>query len=189
MSSASSRRLRCSDPSSVEFSSGSLCCADASFQEYDKLIEPETKPPTGPLKTGSSASRLHWEELGRTGRQFISSGPTREDISAFSGRGAQARGIAQGVLKATCAALAHLSKEYDGQLAAERRQIHRSMLQQPDVMNSIADGYAATAYGLVCNALRSNRGCARRRSKRPSRASGRMTLLRDHLPPLAVAAV
>src|SRR5262249_45017188 len=101
----------------------------------------------------------------------------------------QARGIAQGMLKATCAALAHLSKEYDGQLAAERRQIHRSMLQQPDVMNSIADGDAATAYGLLCNALRFNRGCARRRSKRPSRASGRMTLLRDHLPPLAVAAV
>ena len=54
------------------------------------------------------------------------------------------------MLKATCAALAHLSKEYDEQLAAERRQIHRSMLQQPDVMNHIADGDAATAYGLLC---------------------------------------
>jgi uncharacterized membrane protein len=61
---------------------------DASFQEYDKLIGPETAPPTDPLKTGSSASRLRWEELGRAGREFISSGPTRKDISAFSGRGA-----------------------------------------------------------------------------------------------------
>jgi uncharacterized membrane protein len=61
---------------------------DASFQEYDKLIGPETEPPRDPLKTGSSASRLRWEELGRAGREFVSSGPTREDISAFSGRGA-----------------------------------------------------------------------------------------------------
>lgn len=55
-----------------------------------------------------------------------------------------------GELKATCAALAHLSREYAGQLVAERRQIHRSMLQQPDVMNSIADGDAVTGYGLLC---------------------------------------
>ena len=35
-------------------------------------------------------------------------------------------------------------------MMAERRQIHRSMLQQPDVMNSIADGDAVTGYGLLC---------------------------------------
>jgi uncharacterized membrane protein len=39
-----------------------------------------------PLKTGSSASLLAWHELGRAGREFISSGPTREEISTFSGR-------------------------------------------------------------------------------------------------------
>jgi uncharacterized membrane protein len=66
-----------------------LRVADASFQEYDALIEPEAGPPTDPLKTGSSASRLRWEELGRAGREFISTGPTRRDISAISGRGAQ----------------------------------------------------------------------------------------------------
>src|SRR5499427_7633787 len=63
-----------------------LRIADASFQEYDELIEPETEPPTDALKTGSSASLLAWNELGRAGREFISSGPTREDISALSGR-------------------------------------------------------------------------------------------------------
>jgi uncharacterized membrane protein len=63
-----------------------LRIADASFQEYDELIEPETEPPTDPRKTGSSASLLVWEKLGRAGREFISSGPRREDISAFSGR-------------------------------------------------------------------------------------------------------
>jgi uncharacterized membrane protein len=65
-----------------------LRVAGASFQQYDQLIEPETGPPTDPLKTGSSASLLSWEKLGRAGREFISSGPNREDISAFSGRGA-----------------------------------------------------------------------------------------------------
>jgi uncharacterized membrane protein len=67
-----------------------LRVADASFQEYDKLIEPEAELPTDPLKTGSSASLLAWDQLGRAGREFISSGPTREDISAFSGGGALA---------------------------------------------------------------------------------------------------
>jgi uncharacterized membrane protein len=63
-----------------------LRVADASFREYDELIRPETEPPTDPLRTGSSASRLRWEALGRAGREFISSGPTGEDISAISGR-------------------------------------------------------------------------------------------------------
>jgi len=33
-----------------------LRVAEASFQQYDALIEPETEPPADPLKTGSSAS-------------------------------------------------------------------------------------------------------------------------------------
>src|SRR5262245_1368149 len=65
-----------------------LGVADASYQEFDKLIEPETKQPTDPLKAGSNASMLAWKKLGRAGREFISSGPTREEIGAFSGRGA-----------------------------------------------------------------------------------------------------
>lgn len=65
---------------------GALRVADASFQEYDRLIEPATAPPTDPRKTGSSASPLAWDKLGRAGREFISAGPTREDISAFTGR-------------------------------------------------------------------------------------------------------
>jgi uncharacterized membrane protein len=67
---------------------GFLRVAEASFQEYDALIEPETEPPTAPLKTGSRASLLAWDKLGRAGREFVTSGPTREDISALSGRAA-----------------------------------------------------------------------------------------------------
>ena len=65
-----------------------LRVAEASFQEYDALIEPDAALPTNPLKTGSSASLLAWDKLGRAGREFISSGPTRKDIGAFSGRDA-----------------------------------------------------------------------------------------------------
>jgi len=67
-----------------------LSAAEASFREYDALIETATGPPTDPLKTGSSASLLAWDKLGRAGREFITSGPTRKDISAFLGRGALA---------------------------------------------------------------------------------------------------
>src|SRR5262245_60554938 len=67
---------------------GALRVADALYQQLDRLIEPQTRPPADPLKTGSGASLLAWHELGRAGREFISSGPTREDISAFSGKAA-----------------------------------------------------------------------------------------------------
>jgi uncharacterized membrane protein len=63
-----------------------LRVADASYREMDKLIEPDIEQPTAPLKTGSSASLLAWHELGRRGREFISAGPTRENIGAFSGK-------------------------------------------------------------------------------------------------------
>jgi uncharacterized membrane protein len=63
-----------------------LRVAEASFREYDALIEPKTAAPTDPQKTGSHASLISWNKLGRAGREFITAGPTREDISAFSGR-------------------------------------------------------------------------------------------------------
>jgi uncharacterized membrane protein len=65
-----------------------LHAADASFQKFDSLIEPDTEQPAAPLKTGSSASLVKWEELGRAGREFISSGPAREELSAFLGKAA-----------------------------------------------------------------------------------------------------
>jgi uncharacterized membrane protein len=65
-----------------------LHVADASFQEFDALIEPERQQPADPAKTGSDASLVRWDELGRAGREFIASGPTKEDLHAFSGRDA-----------------------------------------------------------------------------------------------------
>jgi uncharacterized membrane protein len=65
-----------------------LHMADSSFQQYDALIEPEATRPTAPFKTGSSASLVQWDDLGRAGREFISSGPTSTDLRAFLGRDA-----------------------------------------------------------------------------------------------------
>jgi uncharacterized membrane protein len=63
-----------------------LHVADASFRQFDELMEPESQKPTDSMKTGSDASLLEWDDLGRAGREFISSGPTREDLRAFSAK-------------------------------------------------------------------------------------------------------
>ena len=62
---------------------------DSSFREFDALIEPERPQPTSPDKTGSTASLIRWNELGRAGREFVASGPTAAEISAFTGRPAR----------------------------------------------------------------------------------------------------
>jgi uncharacterized membrane protein len=59
---------------------------DASFREYNAIIEPERPQPNSPLRTGSAASRIAWSDLGRAGREFIAGGPTAQDISTFTGR-------------------------------------------------------------------------------------------------------
>lgn len=68
------------------FFQGALRVLDASFSEYDALLEPERPQPTDPLRSGSAASMVGWRELGRAGREFIASGPGAADISAFTGR-------------------------------------------------------------------------------------------------------
>ncbi|TIL30431.1 MAG: hypothetical protein E5Y83_19555 [Mesorhizobium sp.] len=58
--------------------------ADSSFAAFDALIEPDRPQPESPLKTGSPASLVGWEELGRAGREFIATGPTAAEIAAFT---------------------------------------------------------------------------------------------------------
>lgn len=62
---------------------------DSSFREIDALLEPERPQPTAPERTGSPASLVKWNQLGRMGRRFIASGPTSTEISAVTGRPAQ----------------------------------------------------------------------------------------------------
>lgn len=63
-----------------------LHTADSSFRRLDQVIEPDTAEPSGPLKSGSAASLVRWDELGRMGRSFVASGPTAAEISAFTGK-------------------------------------------------------------------------------------------------------
>lgn len=61
---------------------------DASFQQLDTLVEAELEPPDDPLRTGSAASLLSWDELGRQGRRYIAYGPGRADLEDFGLEGA-----------------------------------------------------------------------------------------------------
>jgi uncharacterized membrane protein len=63
-----------------------LRAADSSFEQLDALLEPTTQQPSDPTKTGSAASLVRWDELGRRGREFVVTGPTRAELSAFLGR-------------------------------------------------------------------------------------------------------
>ncbi len=59
--------------------------ADASFGALDALIEPDTPQPTDPMRTGSSASLIPWEDLGRRGREFVAGATPVEEIAAQAG--------------------------------------------------------------------------------------------------------
>jgi uncharacterized membrane protein len=65
-----------------------LRAADSSFQKLDAYIDADVAPPSDPAKTGSAASLVQWDELGRQGRHFIASGPTGAEIGTFFGANA-----------------------------------------------------------------------------------------------------
>ena len=62
---------------------------DSSYRKIDALMEAEVPQPQDPLKSGSAASLVKWDELGRMGRSYVSSGPDAAQISSFTGRPAQ----------------------------------------------------------------------------------------------------
>ncbi|UCA45976.1 alpha/beta-hydrolase family protein [Pseudochrobactrum sp. XF203] len=62
---------------------------DSSYRQFDALMEAEVPQPQDPLKSGSAASLVKWDELGRMGRSYVSSGPDAQQISNFTGRPAQ----------------------------------------------------------------------------------------------------
>nr|WP_315528917.1 alpha/beta-hydrolase family protein [uncultured Achromobacter sp.] len=70
------------------FFRAALHVLDASFREYDALIEPERPQPTDPAKTGGPDSLIAWKQLGRAGREYIASGPRASEIRAQTGRDA-----------------------------------------------------------------------------------------------------
>lgn len=62
---------------------------DASYREFNELIEPERPQPLDPTRTGSPASLVDWSDLGRAGREFIAETPAAAEITALTGRVAQ----------------------------------------------------------------------------------------------------
>jgi len=59
---------------------------DESYEAAQALFEDAPPQPTDPRMTGSAASLIDWAAIGKPGRDFITSGPDAEAISAFSGR-------------------------------------------------------------------------------------------------------
>lgn len=59
---------------------------DRSYKEYDALIAPDTPQPSDTRKTGGPGSLIQWHEVGRAGREFISTAPSAAEISAFTGK-------------------------------------------------------------------------------------------------------
>ncbi|WP_376744401.1 alpha/beta hydrolase [Marimonas arenosa] len=59
---------------------------DESYETAQALFDKAPPRPSDPLKTGSSASLIDWSAIGKPGRDFITSGPDADAISAFTGR-------------------------------------------------------------------------------------------------------
>ena len=69
--------------------SQALRLADASFQQLDALLDAEMAPPADERQTGSDASLISWEALGRAGRNYVVSGPSVAELEAFLDEPAQ----------------------------------------------------------------------------------------------------
>lgn len=61
-----------------------LRTADSTYQQIDALVVPEYEMPVDPMRTGSEASFLSWDELGHQGRRFLTERPTAEEFQNFT---------------------------------------------------------------------------------------------------------
>ena len=64
---------------------GLVSMADRSFALLDTKTTGGAVQPTSSLRSGGPGSLVSWESLGRQGRLFTGTGPTAEDIEAFTG--------------------------------------------------------------------------------------------------------
>jgi uncharacterized membrane protein len=67
---------------------GFFTAANWFFAPRDAATEDGIVQPTSPNRSGSPASLVSWDSLGRKGRTFVATGPTVEDLDAFNGGGA-----------------------------------------------------------------------------------------------------
>ncbi|WP_421694331.1 alpha/beta hydrolase [Aestuariivirga sp.] len=59
---------------------------DSAYRTVDAVIPADEAPPKDPLKTGSAASLLSWEELGREGRRRVLAAPDAAQITGITGK-------------------------------------------------------------------------------------------------------
>ena len=67
---------------------GFVASADRSFALLDTQTTGGAVQPTSTLRSGGPESLVAWDDLGRQGRRFTGTGPTTEDIAAFTGSAA-----------------------------------------------------------------------------------------------------
>lgn len=65
-----------------------LDAVDASFLALDQLIDPDLPAPDDPHVSGGPRSLISWQDLGRQGRRFVSTGPDAAEIGGFLSAGA-----------------------------------------------------------------------------------------------------
>ena len=68
---------------------GALRVVDNSSRLTDAIMPADDAVPQDPLKSGSAASLVAWEDIGRMGRSFVASVPDVDSISEFWGAPAQ----------------------------------------------------------------------------------------------------
>lgn len=62
-----------------------LDAADAAFLQLDQVVDEGIAQPTDALASGSSASLIAWDTIGRQGKRFIARGPSAASIGEFWG--------------------------------------------------------------------------------------------------------
>jgi uncharacterized membrane protein len=67
---------------------GFFAAANQIFAPRDTRTDEGVVQPESALKSGSPESTSDWDTLGRKGRSFVATGPTVDDINAYSGGGA-----------------------------------------------------------------------------------------------------
>jgi len=60
-----------------------LATADAFFLKLDEFADDDLARPDAPGRTGSEASLVSWESIGKQGKVFLTTGPKLDDIKAF----------------------------------------------------------------------------------------------------------
>lgn len=63
---------------------------DQAQETADHFVDPDIARPVQAMRSGSDRSLLQWDELGRMGRSFVASAPTKAEIEALSGAPAMA---------------------------------------------------------------------------------------------------